>query len=71
MQRKAAKGPVYNITLNSGDTLHAWVVQMAAFVKSIDPIHLLTIGSEGFFGPSTPLYLYSNPGALSTLTHPE
>ena len=34
----------YNITYNNGNTLHKWVEDMAAFVKSIDPIHLLTIG---------------------------
>lgn len=69
-----------------------------AAVKSIDPVHLLTvrslplprtgrkpvahpilfvrlsrplrpaqIGSEGFFGASTPLYLYSNPGPWAAL----
>jgi mannan endo-1,4-beta-mannosidase len=40
---------------------------MAAFVKKIDPVHLLTVGSEGFFGPSTPLYLYANPGPWASL----
>lgn len=34
----------YNITYNNGNTLHKWVQEMAAFVKSIDPVHLLSIG---------------------------
>ena len=39
----------------TGDMLNAWIAEMAAFFKSIDPVHLLSIGSEGFFGPSAPL----------------
>eukprot|EP00475_Leptophrys_vorax_P025169 TRINITY_DN35194_c0_g1_i3.p1 TRINITY_DN35194_c0_g1~~TRINITY_DN35194_c0_g1_i3.p1 ORF type:complete len:282 (+),score=18.43 TRINITY_DN35194_c0_g1_i3:309-1154(+) len=38
----------------SGDVLQAWVTEMAAYVKTLDPHHLLSIGSEGFYGPSTP-----------------
>ncbi|CAI5494687.1 unnamed protein product [Closterium sp. Naga37s-1] len=38
----------------SGDVLQAWITDMAAYVKSLDPNHLLSIGSEGFYGPSTP-----------------
>jgi mannan endo-1,4-beta-mannosidase len=67
VERKAATGPLYNITYNSGDALQSWVEDMAAFVKSLDPVHLLTIGSEGFFGPSTPLYQYANPGPWASL----
>ena len=63
----ASSGPLYNITYNSGETLHAWTVEMAAFAKALDPVHLLTSGSEGFFGPSTPLYQYANPGAWASL----
>ncbi|CAI5488998.1 unnamed protein product, partial [Closterium sp. Naga37s-1] len=37
-----------------GDVLQAWITDMAAYVKSLDPNHLLSIGSEGFYGPSTP-----------------
>ena len=66
-QRRAATGPVYNITFNSGDALQSWITDMAAYVKSIDPVHLLTIGSEGFFGPSSPLFLYANPGPWAAL----
>jgi mannan endo-1,4-beta-mannosidase len=40
---------------------------MAAYTKSVDPVHLLTVGEEGFFGPSTPLYLYANPGPWAQL----
>ncbi|GJP44188.1 hypothetical protein CLOM_g3577 [Closterium sp. NIES-68] len=38
----------------SGDVLQAWITDMAAYVKSLDSNHLLSIGSEGFYGPSTP-----------------
>ncbi|KAK3161921.1 hypothetical protein QOZ80_1BG0083120 [Eleusine coracana subsp. coracana] len=38
----------------SGDTLQRWIEEMAAYVKSIDKKHLLTVGSEGFYGPTSP-----------------
>lgn len=44
----------------SASKLQAWIEQTAEFLKSIDPQHLVTVGSEGFFGSSTP----------GTATHP-
>ncbi|KAK9811999.1 hypothetical protein WJX73_007485 [Symbiochloris irregularis] len=57
----------YNISYNQGNDLQQWIEDMAGYVKSIDPIHLLTIGSEGFAGNYTPMYLYANPGAWGSL----
>lgn len=34
--------------------LQLWIQEMSAHVKSLAPMQLVTIGSEGFFGPSTP-----------------
>ncbi|GMH38575.1 hypothetical protein BSKO_06459 [Bryopsis sp. KO-2023] len=65
--RETTSGLVYNISYNSGDGLQDWIEDMAGFVKSVDPVHLLTVGEEGFFGASTPLYLYANPGPWATL----
>ena len=31
----------YNISYNPADDLQAWIEDMAAYVKSLDPIHLL------------------------------
>ncbi len=33
-------------------TLNAWIGEMAAHVKAIDAKHLLSTGSEGFYGPN-------------------
>ncbi|KAJ1273835.1 hypothetical protein BS78_05G015500 [Paspalum vaginatum] len=49
----------------SGNTLQAWIEEMASYVKSIDHRHLLEIGVEGFYGPSTPELLHVNPDAYS------
>nr|XP_043612129.1 mannan endo-1,4-beta-mannosidase 6-like [Erigeron canadensis] len=45
----------------SGDTLQEWIEEMAVYVKSIDPKHLVEIGLEGFYGPSTPNKVQYNP----------
>jgi mannan endo-1,4-beta-mannosidase len=45
----------------TGNTLHAWIEEMAAHVKSIDPKHMLEIGMEGFYGPSVADRLKFNP----------
>ncbi|KAL2609675.1 hypothetical protein R1flu_028248 [Riccia fluitans] len=45
----------------SGDTLAAWVEEMAAYVKSIDNQHPLEIGLEGYYGSSTPDRISVNP----------
>ena len=40
--------------------LHSWFVEMAAWVKALDPNHLLSLGEEGFYegrGPNA----YANP----------
>ncbi|RRT36295.1 hypothetical protein B296_00053889 [Ensete ventricosum] len=49
--------------------LKDWIEELAAYVKSIDKKHLLTVGLEGFYGPaSSPEKLKVNPGRwFSTL----
>ncbi|XP_042469148.1 mannan endo-1,4-beta-mannosidase 2-like [Zingiber officinale] len=37
----------------SGDTLQEWIEEMAEHVKAIDKKHLLTVGLEGFYGPTS------------------
>lgn len=31
-----------------------WVDELAAYVKSVDPNHLVTVGMAGWYGASTP-----------------
>jgi len=45
----------------SGRTIQAWITEMAAHVKSIDSIHLLEVGLEGFYGSSSPHRTGINP----------
>ena len=40
---------VYAPQLRSGLVLKEWVNTMAAYVKTLDSNHLLTIGEEGFY----------------------
>lgn len=38
---------------------------MALHVKSIDPDHLLEVGTEGYYGPSSPTRLQDNANIYS------
>jgi len=42
----------------SGDILQTWIEEMAAYVKSIDPNHMLTIGLEGLYNRRSRNWLY-------------
>lgn len=43
-------------------SLQMWIQEMSLYLKSLAPLQLVTIGSEGFFGPSTPELQQYNPG---------
>ncbi|XP_074273658.1 mannan endo-1,4-beta-mannosidase 6-like [Silene latifolia] len=51
---------------SSGDKLQAWIEEMAVYVKSFDTNHLLVVGLEGFYGPSTPERTQFNPNTYAT-----
>lgn len=42
----------------SGDILQAWLEEMAAYVKSLDPNHMLTTGSEGLYSHRSGDWMY-------------
>ncbi|KAK8575468.1 hypothetical protein V6N12_063140 [Hibiscus sabdariffa] len=47
---------------SSAPILQAWLTEMAAFVKSLDQKHLVTVGLEGFYGHNSTKGLDVNPG---------
>lgn len=49
----------------SGNKLQEWIEEMAVYVKRIDPKHLVEIGLEGFYGPSTPNRVQFNPNTYA------
>ncbi|CAL5228204.1 g11291 [Coccomyxa viridis] len=49
----------------SGEILRNWVKDMSAYVKSIDPAHLVMVSSWGYFGKSTPELQPQNPYDLT------
>lgn len=40
----------------SGNVLQGWIEEMSAYIKSLDTLHMVTTGSEGFYGPSGPAH---------------
>ena len=56
------------VTPDCPQKLNAWYSKMASYVKSVDPNHLVSAGSEGFFGDSDPSWLGKNPGSWATQT---
>ncbi|XP_042477877.1 mannan endo-1,4-beta-mannosidase 6-like [Macadamia integrifolia] len=47
---------------SSAPFLQTWITEMAAFIKSLDQNHLVTVGLEGFYGSQTTERSGVNPG---------
>lgn len=47
--------------------LQAWIDDMSAFIKGIDPNHLVMVNSWGYFGASTPDLVKENPTDMSAV----
>ena len=41
--------------------MQSWIAEMAAYVKGLDPNHLLSIGSEGFYSTADTTQADSDP----------
>ncbi|KAJ9180849.1 hypothetical protein P3X46_009046 [Hevea brasiliensis] len=52
---------------SSAPFLQAWITEMAAFIKSLDKKHLVTVGVEGFYGLTTSNKTEVNPGKWAAL----
>eukprot|EP01026_Neomeris_dumetosa_P037895 TRINITY_DN3080_c0_g1_i14.p1 TRINITY_DN3080_c0_g1~~TRINITY_DN3080_c0_g1_i14.p1 ORF type:complete len:758 (-),score=74.95 TRINITY_DN3080_c0_g1_i14:662-2935(-) len=57
-----------------GNLLSEWIHEMAGFIKSVDPNHMVTVGEEGFYKPGceqeyNPGTWASNNGQDSLLDH--
>lgn len=50
------------VSNSSAPLLQGWIAEMASFIKSLDPNHLVTVGLEGFYGHGRPERLGANPG---------
>lgn len=48
--------------LETWSAVQNWIKENAAYLKSLDPNHMVSVGEEGFYS-STPSRLSANPGA--------
>ncbi|KAH6777291.1 hypothetical protein C2S51_008603, partial [Perilla frutescens var. frutescens] len=49
-------------SISCSSALQAWITEMAAFVKSLDQKHLVTVGLEGFYSLKSNENYGANPG---------
>ncbi|KAL3627398.1 hypothetical protein CASFOL_028761 [Castilleja foliolosa] len=49
-------------SVSSAPALQAWITEMAAYVKSLDQKHLVTVGLEGFYASKSTQNYGANPG---------
>ena len=60
--------PNVSCTATATQYMQAWVEEIAAYVKTVDPNHLLTVGEEGFYAVS-PCLPHGVPGAPAPPQH--
>lgn len=58
------------VCCSCGPAVQSWLQEMAPYVKSLDPNHLLTIGEEGFYASTNPRRSFNPQGANSCVATP-
>lgn len=46
--------------------MQGWITEMAAYVKSLDQKHLVTVGLEGFYASKSTKNYRTNPGGWAS-----
>lgn len=66
VQGASAKFCLMPALCSCGAAVQSWIATMAAYVKGLDPNHLLSVGSEGFYSPADTAQAGADPqGAKS------
>ena len=57
----STEGRLIPASCSCGAAVQSWIATMAAYVKGLDPNHLLSVGSEGFYSPADTAQASADP----------
>lgn len=52
-----------------GWALQAWIEEMSLFIKSLDPLHMVTVGEEGFYSSTCSRWGCANENDFHPASH--